>query len=281
MLDILKYASIFEKSAIELEDEFEESMYYNYTIIQSHLLSLAENLGLKITTLGKVHEDGKICPIYMFSNSSKNKGPELLITAGFHGNEPAGPLGLIRFMKKYNNLLNKANITFVPLVNPIGLMKFRRGGQDGLDTNRGFVPCSIHYPLSVEGKILMKNREVLLDAAADGHVSMHEDPEGQGFFIYSWEKEPGIIGNDMVEFGKKYLPVATEEYLKRKGHNSKNGLVLNENHSSFGELVESAGLPISVTIETPCLKNLKERSIDQCELVREFVEYCISKFKQA
>jgi len=119
---------------------------------------------------------------------SKIEGPNLLLIAGTHGNEPAGTVGLEQFAKSNINI-SKGKIIIIPRVNKIGLFLGTRWGFNSffpIDYNRNY-PSSIH-DIGTDHI----NRQIINYAqSADFTVDFHEgwgfniiDPNSMGSGIY-------------------------------------------------------------------------------------------------
>jgi predicted deacylase len=103
-------------------------------------------------------------------------GPRVYLSAGIHGDEPAGPLALL-------DLLGGGVFTpgiawaICPALNPTGLAAGRRETSAGIDMNRDYW--------------LRRTREVTAHAAwleskpiPDLFLSLHEDWEAHDFYLY-------------------------------------------------------------------------------------------------
>src|SRR6185503_2993050 len=65
--------------------------------------------------------------------------PSILAAGGFHGEEPAGPWGIVEFLETAAEAtLKSVNYSFLPLVNPTGFIKAQRLNIYGENPNRGF-----------------------------------------------------------------------------------------------------------------------------------------------
>ena len=99
------------------------------------LAQLAERHELVVESLGEV--GGYSIPLVTARRPVR--GPRLLVAAGFHGEEPGGPWGVIRFLDRVSaKFLSQVNLSFLPLVNPTGFCRGRRENDWGEDPNRGF-----------------------------------------------------------------------------------------------------------------------------------------------
>lgn len=112
-------------------------------------------------------------PIYFFKNG---KGPNLLLTAGAHGDELEGPVALkrlINFLKSQINSI-QGQITIIPAMNlPALNTSTRLSPLDGRDLNRSFPGNNIE---SVTGRItdyisqkLVDPADIVVDLHSGGH----------------------------------------------------------------------------------------------------------------
>jgi len=103
-------------------------------------------------------------------------GPRVYVSAGMHGDEPAGPLALLELLKEgffgpgYHWLL-------CPALNPDGLVAGSRGNRAGMDLNRDYwkrrTPEVRAHAAWLES-----------EPAPDLFLSLHEDWEATGFYFY-------------------------------------------------------------------------------------------------
>ena len=80
------------------------------------LFLLSEKHHFLMRRLGEVRTD----TIWLLTLPVFNDGPNLLVAAGFHGEEPAGCWGVLRFLDEAPpDLLRRVNLSFLPLVTPL------------------------------------------------------------------------------------------------------------------------------------------------------------------
>lgn len=88
------------------------------------------------------HAEGE--PIYRINLRSKNpNAPNILITAGVHGDEPFGVSTSLEILEKSvfdSKIRSKYNITIIPMLNPAGLRIGTRRTLGQIDVNRTFKP---------------------------------------------------------------------------------------------------------------------------------------------
>jgi hypothetical protein len=98
------------------------------------------------------------------------------ISAGTHGDEPAGPLAALKLIQE-NRWPDNAEIFLVPCLNPLGFTLNQRANADGIDLNRDY-----RNPKSAETRrhIAWLERQPQFDL----YLCLHEDWESHGFYLY-------------------------------------------------------------------------------------------------
>jgi predicted deacylase len=104
--------------------------------------------------------------------------PMVSLSAGVHGDEPAGPLALLQLAE--DDLLDpRFSYRIWACTNPTGFDAGTRVNVDGIDINRTFGRGGS----SPEAKALVvANRDLKFSLAID----LHEDDEGSGFYCYAY-----------------------------------------------------------------------------------------------
>jgi murein peptide amidase A len=105
----------------------------------------------------------------------------LYISAGIHGDEPAGPLACLRLVRE-TNWPETLEVFLCPCLNPAGFDLNTRENAHGIDLNRDYQD--------------LKTAEIRAHAAwlgrcpdFDQSVILHEDWEARGFYLYELESE--------------------------------------------------------------------------------------------
>lgn len=148
---------------------------------QARLETIAANSDLlTLETLGTVQYDNTAYPIPRFvyspAGSVQNR---ILLVAGVHGNEPAGPEALMRFAEDLaNGDAVHPGVVFdiVPILNPWGWVHRKRRNGAQQDLNRDF--NSFKAPESV------LIRDFYQRHAYDAIIDFHEDSHTRGFYYY-------------------------------------------------------------------------------------------------
>lgn len=102
--------------------------------------------------------------------------PSVLLSAGIHGDEPAGPEALLQLAEQETDG-PRINAYVAPLLNPGGWLKQTRENLDGIDLNRDF-----KHRASAEVRAYIAWVEQL--SGLDLHLSLHEDWEYDGGYLY-------------------------------------------------------------------------------------------------
>ena len=167
----------------------------DYNSITKRLKSIRD---VKVALIARL-ESGH--PIYMLQCGEGDKG--VFLSAGMHGDEPAGVEALLRFLELSNRRTgegikkwyDKYQFTIIPCINPTGLENGTRENIKGIDLNRKFggkagkdTPEEVRIlQRAVEGKRL------------DLYIDFHEDIEGEGFYLYEVLHKGGrCVGGEII-----------------------------------------------------------------------------------
>ena len=131
----------------------------------------------------------------------------IYISAGIHGDEPAGPLAALQLIQE-NRWPDNAEILLVPCLNPIGFTLNRRENADGIDLNRDY-----RSPKSAEARahIAWLERQPKFDL----YLCLHEDWESHGFYLYEQnpDQKPSLAER-MIAAVKPVCPVDLSENIE-------------------------------------------------------------------
>jgi hypothetical protein len=103
------------------------------------------------------------------------------IFAGIHGDEPAGILGLMDFVRELDEdpeLGRHFELSLYPLCNPTGYLAGTRESASGRDLNREF------WRGSNEPEVMLLEKEIAA-RKFDGIISLHSDDTSPGFYGYA------------------------------------------------------------------------------------------------
>ena len=101
---------------------------------------------------------------------------KLYLSAGIHGDEPAGPLAVLELLRE-NKWPDTVDLWLCPCLNPTGFPLNRRENCHGIDLNRD-------YRHSRTPEIRTHVAWLEKQPAFDVSVCLHEDWEAHGFYLY-------------------------------------------------------------------------------------------------
>ncbi len=185
-------------------------------------------------------------------------GPRIYLSAGIHGDEPAGPLALLALL--YAGFFGgNAHWILCPALNPEGLAAATRENAAKVDLNRD-------YWLRSSPEVLAHARWLDALATPDLFISLHEDWESTGFYFYEInlsDDQPGRAHQILDAVRPWFQPEPGPEI---DGHDSREpGWIY---HAADPDLPEGwpeaiylakKGCPISFTFETPSQAPLEKR----------------------
>jgi hypothetical protein len=179
--------------------------------------------------------------------------PNKLIASALQGDEPAGWMGLLEFVK--NNKPANANVSYLPIFSK---ETFRSGlHEDDAKRNPNH---HIPYNPSRETARLLAVKERWLPLASGGFLDLHEDPwRGEGYaFVWS---DTGDLGDRMVGLIEGYFSLFEGGRIER------------DDQGMIGDYLASLGVTPSVTSETPVLgEDLDKRVGVNVEIIKEFLK---------
>ena len=148
------------------------------------------------------------------SNSPESKS--IYISAGIHGDEPAGPLAVKQLLQD-NLWPAHVSVSILPCLNPTGFPRNSRENIDGIDLNREFL-----NPRAEEIRALLRWLES--QPAFDLCLCLHEDWESHGFYLYELnpEKRPSPA-EKMIEQVSLVCPIDPSPVIE--GREANQGII--------------------------------------------------------
>lgn len=179
---------------------------------------------LTLTEIGSIERFGLRFPI--LAGAIGQGARNVMILAGTHGDEIAGPLALLQFWENedIHALTRDMRFVFLPLINPVGYARGIRGN--------GVVDLNRHFDRSTSQPENIFALDFLRDKRADLLVSLHEDVSSHCFYMYeSGVRDRGlfarIVGDDVAlldSLEAEGYPVCTGDYVD--GNYNRDGLVV-------------------------------------------------------
>ena len=129
------------------------------------------------------------------------------LSTGIHGDEPAGPLAVRRLLQE-NRWSGDLALWLCPCLNPTGFPLNRRENAQGLDLNRDYLQPRAAETLA---HIAWLERQ----AAFDLTLCLHEDWEGQGFYLYELNPdERPSLAQTMIERVGRVCPIDRADVIE-------------------------------------------------------------------
>ncbi|RPI80874.1 MAG: N-acetyl-L-ornithine deacetylase ArgE [Nitrosopumilales archaeon] len=257
----------------------EYNKYLTKTSLLLHDLdSKARTFHFQILQLGLI----KNYPLLLFTPIKKTTLPNILIAGGFHGDEPAGPLGILYFLLNiYPVIFETCNISFLPLVNPTGYQNNLRNNFQDDDVNRGFCHREVlNQPLSIEGKILTEYEELILKISQNGFLSLHEDIDSREYYFYTFEKtgKNGIFQESLRNCFKSFFKPCLQSHIYDCPVIDSG--ILNFHDSSFEDYLFHRGVPFTVCAEAPRLYELEDRILACSAIIESFCAFICGQYQK-
>jgi len=172
-------------------------MMRSYSQLIKRLQVVAEASSIAMEALGEFTAGGHNYTLVLMHLGTPGPGKKsVAISAGIHGDEPAGVEAVIQFLEAnaYNEaLLSRFHFTIFPCDNPSGWELGIRENADGIDLNREFDAPSP----AAEVKII---KNALQGRCFDLVIELHEDIDSPGFYLYELAEQPELrVGESIVE----------------------------------------------------------------------------------
>ena len=199
-------------------------------------------------------------------------GPVVYVSSGIHGDEPAGPLAMLEWMRS-GGFGGDFHWRLAPVLNPAGVTKGTRGNAAGLDLNRDY--------------LLRTSREVAAHAAwleagplPELFVSLHEDWESAGFYLYEINLLEDCPARTRSILGAVRPWLEIEAGPEIDGHEAREaGWIYHAAEADVPEgwpeaiLMAKLGCPLSYTFETPSGVELSRRVAAQIAALRVAIRF--------
>lgn len=130
----------------------------------------------------------------------------LYVSAGIHGDEPAGPLA-VRELLEQDAFPADADLWLCPCLNPTGFPRNTRENAAGVDLNRDYrVPATPE----VRAHVAWLERQPSFDAA----FCLHEDWEAAGFYVYELNPDGRTsLAERIIEAVRPVCPIGSSPMI--------------------------------------------------------------------
>lgn len=132
----------------------------------------AQAAAFRVETFGEIAS----FPLLALTRRTPGPRPRIYVSAGIHGDEPAGPLALLELMTR--RVFDHRAVWFIcPLLNPVGFAKRTRENAEGIDLNRDYKALRSR---EIQAHARWLQRQPNFDLA----LCVHEDWESRGYYLY-------------------------------------------------------------------------------------------------
>jgi hypothetical protein len=258
--------------------------------LNKRLLRIAPIKHLWLYILGTAED----LPIWLIRTNMiyDKRKPHILICAGFHGEEKAGPLTIIRWLES-KSIPTNIDISFIPVVNPVGFNIGQRYNNKNQKTNCGFCHPELGDAPSEEGQILLANEVILRRLSRDGFLDLHEDVTANEYYIYDYENgtQPSPLALAIRDVEDRFFPrygdgngVVTNGssvvlYGQTEPVTVKEGIVFNLCDGSYEDFRMHQGCRHALATETPAKGvQLNKRINANTAIIDKFIEMTVKEF---
>jgi murein peptide amidase A len=228
------------------------SAAFEWVKFQNRFREIAEAVGWAATPLTELPVGA------VLAWEKPGNGPRVYLSAGIHGDEPAGPLALLALLSE-GFFSTDFHWFLCPALNPTGLSVCTRENATGLDLNRDYW---LRSSCEVASHAAWLDRLPIPDL----FISLHEDWETEGFYFYEIN-----LGEDRPQRASRILDAASEWFPAESGpvidgHDVReNGWIYHAADPDVPEgwpeaiYLAKLGCPLSFTFETPSRAPLENR----------------------
>jgi hypothetical protein len=132
--------------------------------------------------------------------------PTVLLSAGMHGEEPAGVEGVLRWLERREWAKWRVNWFVLPCINPYGWERNQRRNAQRYDINRQFRNSSDCAEAELI-KELVRGKRFLFS------MEFHEDVEASGYYLYELRCAPPFVGEKILKVVGRSVPVSHDAVI--------------------------------------------------------------------
>ncbi len=193
-------------------------MAFNPKQFHKKILELAE---INLFSVETIYKKTPVPIIALKKKASIENAPYVYISAGIHGDEPAGPWVIEKLLRE-SFFNDQINWQLIPMLNPTGLELGTRENADGVDLNRDY-KAGTTKEVAAHLKWLKKQSGLDYDLM----ITLHEDWESPGFYCYTIiPKGRGQILVDIFEAVKNISPINLSEEIE--GAKARGGFIIHD-----------------------------------------------------
>ena len=244
---------------------------HHYGALVQRWRAVARTAGVRLQRFAQAGKD----PLFFLKTPTLAATGGIYISAAIHGDEPASSEALISWAEKHAHRLARWPLLLFPCLNPWGLNNNIRLDASGVDLNRAF-----HLD---EHPVIAAVKRVVAPHQFEVAVMLHEDYDGEGFYLYEIKRELPYWGEELLAIAGRHL--AIDPRKKIDGRNAHAGLI----RRRFDRVrFEKIGFPEAIwlhdqharralTIETPSECALERRVRAHVAVLEECVRRAVAE----
>jgi murein peptide amidase A len=244
--------------------EFQGHRVHDYKFLSKRWQILARKAGLKGSVYCTADEYELLC----FTSPALKSSGGIYLSAGIHGDEPAGTEGLYQWAELHCSILRDIPVMIFPCINPWGLVHNRRTDAENRDLNR----C---YHLDSIARI-QTQKELLQGLKFRLAMCLHEDYDAQGVYLYEVRNKLTTFGRELLAAAGYYVPIDARRTIE--GRRAEQGWIARKiNVKKFPFIAEAIYLSLdhserTVTTETPSEYDLGPRVQAHVAMIQRAIE---------
>lgn len=225
---------------------------HDYSHLTDRWTRVAKKTGMEMRAFAQA---GASSVFVLRSRAAHSDAPVFYISAGVHGDEPAGACGLLAWAEQNLALLRRAPLLLMPCLNPFGLLMNTRTDQRGLDINRRF-----HME---EDEICGPWHREIAHSRIAAALCLHEDYDAEGLYIYELSHHRDPVSFEILKDCASVVQVDPRKTID--GRSVRRGVIrrrkIPQDLPGLPEAIvlHLNGCPITLTFETPSEFSLDAR----------------------
>jgi protein MpaA len=165
--------------------------------VHRRVRELGAAAGLRFEVLHGAESDA----VVSLHSPAEEAGKRVYLSAGLHGDEPAGVLALLLWLEDFGRWRGKFAFDIFPCLNPWGLRRNLRTDSTGVDLNRAYGGNGSHALIAAHETF------IAAQAGYDLALLLHEDYDAWGAYVYEVTAEPDLWSPHLLAAASPHCPV--------------------------------------------------------------------------
>ena len=208
----------------------------------------------QLTSRGYPYGPRSLHRLHYIGPEGGDRYTRLGVFAGIHGDEVAGSLAAVRFLRELvqeSELARGYEFFIYPVCNPTGFADGTRHSRSGLDLNREF------WKDSDQPEVRLLEREIL-QLNFDGFLSLHADDTSDGLYGFALGHTHAIhVLTPALEAASSVLP--RNHRSRIDNFPAQNSIVRSRYPGMLGPKPDTRPQPFEIVLETPALSPIGDQ----------------------